>query len=130
MASWTEEEFSQASFNDERLRKRFELLVDQLGQKAGRSIPFACEDWAATKAAYRFFDNPKVDQKEMVRTHQESTQRRTEQSLAIEEGPVLVIQDTTFLNYSHIRKQRGLESYPSSRIKTRRRRGKTLNAVG
>ncbi|WP_292703279.1 transposase DNA-binding-containing protein [Mesorhizobium sp.] len=26
----------------------------------GKPIPAACGDWAAAKAAYRFFDNPRV----------------------------------------------------------------------
>ncbi|WP_260687612.1 IS4/Tn5 family transposase DNA-binding protein [Rhizobium laguerreae] len=26
----------------------------------GGSIPFACQDWVNTKAAYRFFSNPNV----------------------------------------------------------------------
>ncbi|WP_244571568.1 IS4/Tn5 family transposase DNA-binding protein [Mesorhizobium carmichaelinearum] len=27
----------------------------------GKPIPAACDDWAAAKAAYRFFDNPPCD---------------------------------------------------------------------
>jgi hypothetical protein len=109
MTSWKEEEFSEGRFNDERLDRRFAQLVDQLGECAGRSIPFACEDWASTKAAYRFFDNPKVSQEEIIRPHREATQRRAEQFLKTRKREhLLVIQDTSFLNYSHHPKTSGL----------------------
>src|SRR4051812_38224279 len=32
----------------------------QIGDGMGGSIPFACQDWANTKAAYRFFANERV----------------------------------------------------------------------
>jgi hypothetical protein len=42
---------------DAQLEKRLRSLVEQLAKGVGRSIPFACQDWAAAKAAYRFFSN-------------------------------------------------------------------------
>ncbi|WP_197531972.1 IS4/Tn5 family transposase DNA-binding protein [Paramagnetospirillum magneticum] len=33
---------------------------DQLGGAIGQAIPRACQDWANTKAAYRFFFNSRV----------------------------------------------------------------------
>lgn len=47
---------------DARLDRRLHALVKQLSAGMGASIPFACQDWAATKAAYRFFANPRVDE--------------------------------------------------------------------
>ena len=108
MTSWTEEEFSEGRFNDERLNRRFEHLVDQLGECAGQSIPFACEDWASTKAAYRFFDNPKVRQESIIQAHLDVAQRRSKLFLEKKGEPPLVIQDTSFLNYSHHPKTTGL----------------------
>ncbi|MER9490059.1 transposase [Mesorhizobium sp. M0563] len=32
-------------------------LLDQMSAAPGKPIPAACGDWAAAKAAYRFFDN-------------------------------------------------------------------------
>jgi hypothetical protein len=51
------EEFSAISFGDKRLDCRFRKIADQLSGNMGASIPSACEDWANTKAAYRFFVN-------------------------------------------------------------------------
>ncbi|WP_271605475.1 IS4/Tn5 family transposase DNA-binding protein [Bradyrhizobium sp. CCBAU 11434] len=32
----------------------------------GQPVPAACGDWATTKAAYRFFDNPRVTEHGML----------------------------------------------------------------
>lgn len=63
----------------------------------------ACEDWADTKAAYRFFDNPKVSPERILSSHYERTVKRM-QSHAV----VLAVQDTTFLNYTHHPQTEGL----------------------
>lgn len=39
---------------DERLAKRLEMLVEQMSQAPGHSIPQACGSVQDTKAAYRF----------------------------------------------------------------------------
>ncbi len=40
------------------------------------SIPFACQDWANTKAAYRFLDNENVSESEILEGHFQSTAER------------------------------------------------------
>ncbi|WP_287281425.1 transposase DNA-binding-containing protein [Mesorhizobium sp.] len=35
-------------------------MLDQMSPAPGKRILAACGDWAAAKAAYRFFDNPHV----------------------------------------------------------------------
>ncbi len=57
----------------------------------GQTIPLACQDWANTKAAYRFFSNPRVNEEEILSGHFASTQAR---AAAIQE-PLLVLHDTT-----------------------------------
>ena len=54
MSSWLEREVAGCQFQDIRHGKRFRTLLEQLSRQLGGSIPFACQDWAATKAAYRF----------------------------------------------------------------------------
>lgn len=94
--SWTAEEFSRVGFQDKRLNKRCQKIASDLEQQPTEPINQACEDWADTKAAYRFFDNPKVTPEKIVRPHSQRTvQRMKAQAL------VLAIQDTTFLNYTH-----------------------------
>jgi hypothetical protein len=61
----------------------------------GASIPLACQDWANTKAAYRFFSNDRIDESEILAGHFKATRSRFDAS----EGPVLVLQDTTELTY-------------------------------
>ena len=43
---------------DSRLDRRLQTLVADLSARMGASLPFACQDWAATKAADRFLSNP------------------------------------------------------------------------
>ena len=61
----------------------------------GESIPFVCQDWANTKAAYRFLSNNRVSEEEILRGHFQSTRER----LALENGPILILHDTTEFSY-------------------------------
>ncbi len=47
------------------MNKRLVKLVDDLLAKPEASVPQASGDWAATKAAYRFWDNPRVDPRDI-----------------------------------------------------------------
>lgn len=93
--TWLSEELSGCKFADKRLGKRFKVLCERLWNKVGESIPFACEDWANTKGAYRFFDNERLSEKEILGGHFEATKRRFTNT----EGPILVLQDTTEFSY-------------------------------
>src|SRR5205085_4845543 len=64
--SWIKQELEESEFQDERLGKRFRKLVEQLAEGVGKSIPWACQDWANTKAAYRFFANERVSQEKIL----------------------------------------------------------------
>lgn len=61
MDVWVERELDGCAFPDQRLKARLGKLLDDLGRRIGGTIPAASLDWAATKAAYRFFDNPRID---------------------------------------------------------------------
>lgn len=56
----------------------------------------ACEDWADTKAAYRFFDNDKVTPERIRAPHHQRAVERM-----VQHKQILAVQDTTFLNYTH-----------------------------
>jgi hypothetical protein len=62
MDDWLDREIDLASFPDARLGARFRGLLKSITDHVGSPIPFACQDWAASKAAYRFFDNPEIDE--------------------------------------------------------------------
>lgn len=75
---------------DQRLNKRYRLLLDRLSAQPGRSIPVACQSNAEVDAAYRFLDNPKVTPQKILAPHRAATLRRMAQ-----EQVVVVAQDTT-----------------------------------
>jgi hypothetical protein len=66
-------------------------LLDQLSENIGGSIPWACQDWANTKAAYRFFANDRVSEKEILAGHFQATGDR----VAAGDAPILMLHDTT-----------------------------------
>src|SRR5882757_7810017 len=64
--AWVDREVADCVFRDERLGKRFRSLLQQLSSSPGDSIPLVCQDWANTKAAYRFLDNDRVSEAEIA----------------------------------------------------------------
>jgi hypothetical protein len=72
---WVERELAGCQFKDERLGKRFRTLLGQLAEGTGESIPMACQDWANTKAAYRFLSNDRVNEQEILAGHFEASVR-------------------------------------------------------
>lgn len=92
---WSEDEVDIGAFKDVRLGRRFAGLLRCLGDRMGGTIPFACQDWASTKAAYRFFSNPNVEEEDILRGHFDATKTR----YAASEGPILLLQDTTEFTY-------------------------------
>src|SRR5262245_53951897 len=62
MDAWVDRELGTGEFPDQRLKVRLGKLLGDLGRRIGGTLPAACQDWAATKAAYRFFSNPRVDE--------------------------------------------------------------------
>ncbi|MFI4867834.1 MAG: transposase DNA-binding-containing protein [Steroidobacterales bacterium] len=66
---WLDRELGDCAFSDERLGKRFRSLLEQLSSSPGGSIPLVCQDWANTKAAYRFLDNDRGSEAEILAGH-------------------------------------------------------------
>jgi len=93
--AWVERELAGCAFQDARLGKRFRTLLTRLGSSIGESIPLVCQDWANTKAAYRFFSNERVSEGDILAGHFQSTRDR----FAATDGPVLILHDTTEFSY-------------------------------
>jgi hypothetical protein len=93
--NWSEQEFAEIKLGDERLKKRAIKLAQQLGAQPQAFINQACEDWADTKAAYRFFDNEKIRPDEIIVAHRKRVEQRMRNHPL-----VLAIQDTTELDYT------------------------------
>ena len=85
----------------QRLGKRFRALVERLSEGIGESIPMACQDWAGTKAAYRFFSNDRVSEVAILSGHFQATRERFRAT----EGPVLVLHDTTEFSFQREKTQ-------------------------
>lgn len=94
--NWSATEFAGVDLADRRLDQRLLLISAGFAAQPQAAIPQACEDWASTKGAYRFFENPKVGAARILAPHQQRTiERMSEHRL------IFAVQDTTYLNYSH-----------------------------
>ena len=88
-------ELDMIDLGDQRLNDRSKKLLETFFADPAASINSACQGWAETQAAYRFFDNGIVCLEKILAPHQEATRAR------IAEYPVVLIaQDTTELDYS------------------------------
>jgi hypothetical protein len=89
--TWFDQEIAGCHFADERLKKRLCNLLGRIGGAVGESIPQACQDWAQTKAAYRFFSNDRVNEADILAGHFAATRER----MAASEDLAFVLHDTT-----------------------------------
>ncbi len=90
-----DEEISETAAHPEALGVFCQAPITRLGEAVGESIPPACEDWANTKAVYRFFSNERVSECEILAGHFQSTRKRA----AIADGPIFVMHDTTEFSF-------------------------------
>ena len=93
--TWIDRELVGCQFKDARLFQRFRKLLGQIASAVGQTIPFVCQDWANTKAAYRFFSNERVDEESILSGHFEATRDRAAKA----DEQVLVLHDTTEFTY-------------------------------
>ncbi len=93
---WITTELGTAVLGDRRRTQRLVRLADALAARPTAAIPAACGNWAATKAAYRFFDDEAIAADAILAAHVAATVRRAD-----EEPLVLALQDTTQLELSN-----------------------------
>jgi len=92
---WAQRELGAALLGDRRLSQRLVILASQLAANPSASIPKACGPWGQSKAAYRFFDNDKVNENDLLAPHYQSTKER------LKDHPVvLAVQDTTQIDFT------------------------------
>lgn len=89
------EELRGINLGDKRLNDRSQSLLETLAADPAASINAACGGWAETQAAYRLFDNERVEPEKILRPHREATERRI-----AGQSVVLVVQDTTELDFT------------------------------
>jgi hypothetical protein len=91
-------ELNGIDLGDARLNARARIVLESLASDTEASINAVSKGWSQTKAAYRFFDNTKVEPEKVMDPHRAATRER-----ARAEPVVLVIQDTTELDYTDYR---------------------------
>jgi hypothetical protein len=83
--AWVGNEFAGIDLGDKRLDRRLIKTAALLTKSPGSPINEACGTWAATRGAYRLFDNEKATPQAIQAPHIEETIRR----VAEVDGPVL-----------------------------------------
>jgi Transposase DNA-binding len=94
-ACWIDTELAGCALGDKRLCERLRRLLHQLEGAIGAPLPLACQDWANTKAAYRFLSSGRFGEDAILAGHFQATASR----FAATSGLVLVVQDTTEFIY-------------------------------
>lgn len=93
--SWIDAELAGCALGDKRRCDRLRRLLHQLERAMGSPLPLACQDWANTKAAYRFLSSDRFGEDAILGGHFRATASR----FAATDGPVLVVQDTTEFSF-------------------------------
>lgn len=89
--SWVETETAGCDLGDVRLNRRLGSMLEALGERPGKSLPTAFQDWSNTKAAYRFFSNRNVSEDKILEGHFAASALRVQAT----KGPILILQDLT-----------------------------------
>lgn len=103
--SFYNREFKSLRFGDRRLEERFLKTIQSFALRPKLYINRACESWAQAKGAYRLFDHHRFTVEAMMDAHRDQLVRR---ALGLEK--VVVVQDTTLLNFTKNRKVQGMGS--------------------
>jgi hypothetical protein len=85
MGSWAEDETAGCDLGDVRLNRRLGAMLAALGEWPGKSLPTAFQNWANTKAAYRFFANENVSEDKILAGHFAASALRVRATV----GPIL-----------------------------------------
>jgi len=104
-SDWITREFKETDLGDRRLNRRLQQIVSDLSQNPQSTIPQASGTWARTKGAYRFFDHAGVTPEVILAGHQAAALERS-----VPHKIVLMVQDTTSLNYACQEADSGLGS--------------------
>ena len=96
--SWARREFGRSDLADGRLRARLERLGTGWERHPGELLPAIFPGSAEQQAAYRFLHNKKVSSEDILQPHREALVERCRQA-----STVLLVQDTTTLNYTGLK---------------------------
>lgn len=105
VTDWVVEEMESVDLGDKRLNKRLLLILQRMFDSPVASLKAACRGWAETIATYRFLDNEQITEASLLEPHQDATLQRVRV-----QPRVLVIQDTTEVDYSSKKELKGTGS--------------------
>jgi hypothetical protein len=100
---WAEATFGAVQLGDPRRNRRAVAIAQALARETGASLPKQLHDGAALEATYRFLHSGQVSYEDLIRPHVEATRQDCR-----EQQEVLLIQDTTEVDYQQHPKTRGL----------------------
>jgi hypothetical protein len=98
---WAEEQFGNCKLGDQRRSKRLIKLATQCAAKPDASTPEQTETWADCKAAYRLFEKVDVTFEAVIAPH-------CAQTRSVGTEAWLVLNDTTEINFGHLRDIEGI----------------------
>jgi len=100
---WVRSEFDGVDLGDKRRSKRLEKMAAAMAENPKGSIHGSLPTWAESKAAYRLLNSPEVTHAAVLAQHKAHTLERCRAS-----AEVLLIEDTSTLNYSNHPATKGL----------------------
>lgn len=100
---WAEATFGAVALGDPRRQRRALMIAEALATDPGASLPKQMHRAADLEATYRFGHSPDISYDQLIRPHLEATQQQCR-----EQSEVLLIQDTTEVDYHQHPKTTGL----------------------
>jgi hypothetical protein len=100
---WAETTFGQTQLKDMRRTRRAVTAATHMAEDPAASLPAQVQSWKDGKAVYRLLDEPDVSFDALMQPHWQQTRQRMDR-LPL----VLLVQDTTDLDFSHRGKMSGL----------------------
>jgi Transposase DNA-binding/Transposase DDE domain len=100
---WAEATFGSVQLGDPRRLRRAVATAAALATNTAASLPKQLQDEGALQATYRFLHSSQITYEDLIRPHLQATQQDCR-----ERKEVLLIQDTTEIDYQHHPKTSGL----------------------
>jgi len=104
VSEWTQVNFGTCALGDKRRTSRLMKVAEQFASNPSASLPDQLDHWSDLKAAYRLFDCDQVTFEAIARPHWMQTRKQSQQN----GGRILVIGDTTELDFGKYRKIQGV----------------------
>ena len=122
--AWAKQEFGHTNLGDKRLNDRVVKVALAMAADPAGSLPAQCGNWGQSKGAYRLFNHEKATFESVSQSHWQQTRKR-----CLDHSLVLLIQDTTWLDYSHHPDTDGLGWFGRGKGKLRGGNGLLMHGV-